>query len=110
MQFCNGFNLVIVSGLETLHTSSYGTFSGNFTYISSTGCSVIDYFIVSETLLRMCHLLSVLPMVESKHMPVELKYLTRFDSRDQEKQISECNFEKFIWKGDKILVSDQPSK
>lgn len=69
LQVCNEFNLVILNVLKILHSSSHNAFSGNFTYISNTICTVIDYLIVSETLLRICHLLSALPIVESKHMP-----------------------------------------
>lgn len=46
---------------------------GEFTYVSPHGCSVIDYFILSDELLLQPHLLRVGDRIDSWHMPVELK-------------------------------------
>ena len=60
----------ILNGLQSLN------FSGDFTYISQTGCSLVDYFIISESMLSKCRRFNVIPMVESKHLAVEMSIVT----------------------------------
>jgi hypothetical protein len=67
---CDEFCLTIVNGLQRLG------FSNDFTYVSQTGCSVIDLFIVSHDLTAKCKDFSILPMIESKHAAVELSLLS----------------------------------
>lgn len=66
LSVCEEFNLVIVNGLKCFN------WPDAFTYVSEHGCSVIDYIIVSHSLLSFCKLFSVLPMIESKHAVVKL--------------------------------------
>ena len=66
LNVCTEFDLTILNG------SVDGSNIGNYTYISPTGCSVVDYFVASKTLLSMSLCLNVGQRIESKHMPVEL--------------------------------------
>ena len=61
---CEQFGLVLLNGLLS---------QGFFTYIAYNGSSVIDYFVVSRSLVQFCIHLNVMPRIESKHMPVEIK-------------------------------------
>ena len=66
LNVCTEFDLTILNG------SVDGSNIGNYTYISPTGCSVVDYFVASKTLLSLSLRLNVGQRIESKHMPVEL--------------------------------------
>ena len=67
---CEEFGLSILNGLQYLN------FSYDFTYISQTGCSLDDYFIISASMLSKCRRFNVIPMVESKHLAVEMSIVT----------------------------------
>ena len=67
---CEEFGLSILNGLQSLN------FSGDFTYISQTGCSLVDYFMISASMLSKCRRFNVIPMVESKHLAVEMSIVT----------------------------------
>ena len=67
LNVCEQFGLVILNGLLS------GDKQGHFTYIAYNGSSVIDYFVVSRSLVQFCIHLNVMPKIESKHMPVEMK-------------------------------------
>ena len=56
---------------------------GNFIYISTSGCSVIDYVIVSRNLLHLSLSLHVADKIEPKHMPVE--FLFKLKKKAQKK-------------------------
>ena len=66
LNVCTEFDLTILNG------SVDGSNIGNYTYISPMGCSVVDYFVASKTLLSLSLRLNVGQRIESKHMPVEL--------------------------------------
>ena len=63
---CEQFNLVVLNGLLP------GDEDGNFTYISHSGSSIIDYFIMSRCLVHLGLQLSIVPKIDSKHMPVKM--------------------------------------
>ena len=65
LSMCAQFNLTILNG-------TLGDECGKSTYISTSGCSVTYYVIVSRQLLHMPISLHVAEKIESKHMPVEL--------------------------------------
>ena len=65
LNICAQFNLTTLNG-------TLGDKCGKFTSISTSGCSVIDYFIVSRQPLHMPISLHVAEKIESKHMLVEL--------------------------------------
>ena len=60
--------------LNILNGSSPHTASGNFTYISVHGNSVIDYLITSFDLLELCFNLKVGENILSPHMHIEAIY------------------------------------
>ena len=76
---------------------------GNFTYISTSGCSVIDYVIVSRNLLHLSLSLHVVDKIESKHMPVGVFVQT--EKQGAEKIIKLSNtfkIDKYVWFANKI--------
>ena len=95
LHVCNDFGLSIVNGLNDM-------FSGDFTYISSTGCSVVDYFIVSSCLLQNCISLSVMHEVESKHMPIILSLISFYEPKSNVHSDSPYKYERFKWKQERI--------
>ena len=64
LQLCSQFDFHILNG------ASEGDRNGSFTFVSQQGCSVIDYFIISDSLCSMSSHMSVESRVESSHMPV----------------------------------------
>ena len=92
LNICEQFGFQIINGTTCLEC-------GNFTYVSSVGCSVIDYFIVSRCLLLSLTMsLKVAQKIESKHMPVELTVESQSD-RDvlERKRTKTFKFEKYVW-------------
>ena len=66
IEFVSSYNMIVVNGIYNNAESSL------FTYLSSTGYSVVDYFIVSDTMLENCVKMNVVSRVESDHMPIIL--------------------------------------
>ena len=66
IDFVASYNLIVLNGF------SNGDRNGKFTYISPTGNSVIDYFVVSDALLKYSVDMTVHSRVESQHMPITL--------------------------------------
>jgi len=66
LNVCETFDCVIANGV------SYLKFDNSFTFVSSNGSSVIDYFIVSSDLCWQQRIgsLRVLPCIDSSHSPV----------------------------------------
>ena len=63
---CYGFDLTILNGSIT------GDMEGNFTYISSAGSSVIDYFLVSNDFVSQCQSLVIKDNALTAHLCLEL--------------------------------------
>ena len=68
LDFCFLFNLYIMNGFCPSDAD------GEFTFVSTQGCSVIDYFLVSKELYMKCDL-KVLNEVFSWHLPVQLLWV-----------------------------------
>ena len=66
LNICEEFRLVLLNGLKLFN------WQDNFTYISENGCSVIDYFVVSSSILHKCTNFKITPLTESKHAAVEM--------------------------------------
>ena len=66
LDLCKVFDFVILNGL------CRGDEEGNFTYITTSGSSVIDYFIISDSLMHLNMQLKVAEEMLSQHLPVEL--------------------------------------
>ena len=86
LNVCTEFDLTILNG------SVDGSNIGNYTYISPTGCSVVDYFVAAKTLLSLSLRLNTGQRIESKHMPVEP--LTESNNTEVKRQITEQNYSK----------------
>ena len=91
LNVCEEFDFQILNG------SKYDCDCGNFTYVSSSGCSVIDYYIISRNLLPLSLSLKVAQRVESKHMPVELTIGCQREETVNDNQTKSVRFEKFVW-------------
>ena len=93
LNVCDDFGLVILNGFAGDAESS-----GNYTYISPSGCSVIDYFILSEELIEHDLCMQVGKMIESKHMPIELIMNSFCLHRpDNVNPCKEFKYEKYQW-------------
>jgi hypothetical protein len=94
LSVCDQFSLLILNGFSS------GDENGEFTYVAHNGSSVIDYFIMSKCMIHLVPRMFVKPMIESKHMPVEMKVNTC-------KQIntvstpSYTKLRKYLWDKDK---------
>jgi len=97
LQVCEEFGLCIVNGI------SEKSFSGDYTYVSNTGSSVIDYFLVSHKLVKQCMSLSVTRMVESKHMPVELTFAVENSDIAFNLHTKKCSYKRYVWDEEKTL-------
>ena len=64
LRLCSCFDLCLLNGMRE------GDSSGNYTYISSLGNNVIDYFIFSRSLSRLQLQMCVYDRIDSKHMPI----------------------------------------
>jgi len=90
LSLCIGYDLCILNGCIC------PDLSGKFTFVSATGSSVIDYFIVSKDFVTKCKQLKVNESVTSPHMCMELTIM----GADQN---SECTSEirrvctKIVW-------------
>ena len=91
LNVCEQFDFQILNGVAR------GDKCGNFTYVSPTGCSVIDYFIVSRNLLSLSLLLNVNCRIESKHMPVELSIELLSDKAKPTVTRNMSKLDKYVW-------------
>ena len=66
LRLCSCFDLLVLNGMCN------GDYRGQYTYISDTGCSVIDYFIISRGLSLLPAKISIERLIDSKHMPITL--------------------------------------
>lgn len=87
LSVCLGYDLCILNG------SVRGDSSGNFTYISPTGNSVIDYFLVSKELMSYCKEMRVDANVLTAHQCLELKL--------------ECDGDKFRQSEDRMFATSR---
>ena len=65
--FCQTYDCTIVNGRFGKDANN-----GHFTFINQNGCSVIDYFIVSNELISIIHDFEILSYPDSTHLPVLL--------------------------------------
>ena len=89
MKFCTDYGLVILNGC------TLGDDEGDFTFISGTGQSVIDYCAVSQDLLNLVESFNVDTRVWSDHMPISLTL--KFEIFEREKEHFNL-LPKLIWK------------
>ena len=93
LNICEQFGFQIING------TTCGDECGYFTYVSSVGCGVMNYFIVSRCLLLSLTMpLKVAQKIESKHTPVELTVESQSDRAVLErKRPKTFKFEKYVW-------------
>ena len=99
IDLCNVLDCSILNGADSFQ------FDDAMTFISTTGKSVIDYFVLSNDLCHSGFLssLKVLERIESSHLPVTLDIFIasggRSDSRSMVQKV-----EKFVWNKDKEIL------
>ena len=97
LYMCSTLDLCIVNG------TCSGDMHGAYTYICDNGCSVVDYFLLSNSLYA--HLfdkckLEVIERNDCKHLPVRLSLKIHNDHNvldNQQKQKTPIKIEKFKW-------------
>ena len=87
LEMCATCDLTIVNG------ACPGDELGNFTYVSSTGSSRIDYFISSIEFAEKVVELKVAERFESKHLSIEIQ----IGKSEETVPSSSCHIEKLIW-------------
>ena len=92
---CEQFNLVVLNGLLP------GDEDGNFTYISHSGSSIIDYFIMSRCLVHLGLQLSIVPKIDSKHMPVKMSLKLPSTVSGTDAKPKTYKVQKYIWNTEK---------
>ena len=96
LELCTLFDLQLINGRQPWDNH------GKFTFISDQGCSVVDYFLMSSSLLDFVHTLSADDRIESDHRPVELycNFYTDQNARLGEK--TQGKKEKIFWCEEKL--------
>ncbi|WP_419607807.1 hypothetical protein, partial [Thiolapillus sp.] len=95
LDLCTALNLCILNGMCP------GDYSGRYTYISDTGSSVNDYFLLSNDLFvavyDSCKLV-ISERIESDHMPVELYFrLLKEKDLNADEGDEKAFIDKFVW-------------
>ena len=95
LNLCTALNLCILNGMCN------GDRLGRYTYISETGSSVNDYFIMSSDLLAVVYdscKLVISERIESDHMPVELFiHLPKQRELNANDSDEDAFIDKFVW-------------
>lgn len=80
-----GEELLENKGLNIVNGRTEGDKEGNFTYISSRGCTVIDYVVTNEEEWEKIKSCKIEERVESDHFPVTIGWSTEEEEADEEK-------------------------
>lgn len=96
LDLCACFELVILNGFCSPDVSK------KLTFISTTGCSINDYFISSPDFASLCDKLVIGDRVESPHMPLILTVTSMDLSEGSDSDTAECDYqhvahEKITW-------------
>jgi len=89
LTLCTSFELSILNGCGTISES------GKFTFVSPSGRSVIDYFVVSRNILHICTGLEIKNSVLSSHTPLEMTVVSTI-ALTQEEPVN-VRERKLIW-------------
>jgi hypothetical protein len=99
IEFCSIFDCVILNGLQEQQ------FDNSFTFISTGGCSIVDYFIMSCELFSLLNVktLKVNDVTESDHLPISLLVELESESIMSEscKEHIETFTGKYVWNKEK---------
>lgn len=90
LEFCSVFDLSILNG------NCNGDENGHLTYISQSGCSVIDYFILSSNVMYLPRKLIVDERLESQHLPLVCTLYSGLHGKVEPDKSPEV-IEKIIW-------------
>ena len=91
LEICACFRLCILNGEKR------GDQNGSFTYISTHGCSVVDYCIASYDFANCISAFRVCSRTESPHMPLSFEISSSLIFPDQN-----VSFEKVVWEKEKL--------
>ena len=100
LYMCNTLGLSILNGLCN------GELMGSYTYVSDSGCSVIDYFLMSSSMYAVlfdyCNL-HLLSRTDCKHLPVSLTFNSPEEKVENVKTKNEkVKVDKFILNEEKV--------
>ena len=102
LHMCTSLNLSILNGV------CHGDPEGHYTYICDAGCSVVDYFLMSNTLFALLFDKIEMKIGDSlycKHMPISLSVIfPKENDCIPENNDKEYSIEKFIWNDEKLDV------
>ena len=82
--------------LFILNGACDGDETGHYTFISTTGCSVIDYFALSRSLAHLPQKMYVDERIDSQHMPISC-VLRCAKSVELESELKPVYIEKLLW-------------
>ena len=109
LYMCNQSNFIILNDVPGM-----GEECGNFIYISTSSCSVIDYVTVSINLPHLSRSLHVADKIESKHIPGEEFVQTEKEGAEKVRKVfSTFKIEKHFWcanKSDDFAVRLRPDE
>lgn len=94
LELCNDFQLEILNG------NIEGDFEGNFTYIRSEGCSVIDYALSGYNVKTLVQKLEVRSELYSDHFPLAVQLVFQNNFSNTTNQL----LPKFRWKHYELLL------
>eukprot|EP00745_Piridium_sociabile_P007972 TRINITY_DN15335_c0_g1_i4.p1 TRINITY_DN15335_c0_g1~~TRINITY_DN15335_c0_g1_i4.p1 ORF type:complete len:224 (-),score=17.74 TRINITY_DN15335_c0_g1_i4:246-917(-) len=100
LNMCTALDLCILNGV------CKGDLDGHYTYISESGSSVVDYYILSKDLFAVLYEsceLSINERIDSDHLPVSLHVV--FPNRniiDNNKEEQNVVIDKFVWNNDYV--------
>lgn len=94
---CEEFDVSILNGMIP------NVSSGNYTYIAFNGSSVVDYFVLSNSLLSLTLNMNVSEKIERKHQPIELilNHEQKTNQAESQPQAKSYKVDKIIWDSDK---------
>ena len=95
LSMCTTFNMHILNGRAGTDANN-----GDFTCITNTGASVIDYIIVSTSLFFRLLNFSIALRTDSDHLPLTFEIHSHFENTEREKEMNKTKIAKYIWLSD----------
>ena len=97
-------SLCLSRELTMLNGCTVGDLEGKYTNVSAVGCSVVDYFIISEDALPICKEMKVKDNILSSHMPLELELRCSLSTHIGNEDCSSTDIWKIVWNDNYVSV------
>ena len=101
---CNLFGktlveLCCVHNMHIMNARLHDDVDGNFTCLTSNGCSVVDYHIASTPLSPYVRYFKILERDESDHLPIHstLSFTQATDTSEQSDYYNSFSYSKYLW-------------